>query len=88
METERMIEDTIPPQVKQKTLNGTTRNVMMVDPPYLLLPLSAWIILCFYDQSDFKMTLGRIQLVHNHLYWSRLDVKPMPFNKFHIQRSL
>lgn len=52
METERMIEDTIAPQVRQGSLNGTSHNVRMVRPPYLLLPLFVWTILCFYDQSD------------------------------------
>lgn len=65
METERMIEDTMPPQVRQQTLNGTTRNVMMVGPPYLLLPLFAWTILCFYDQSDNKSNFGTISFLPN-----------------------
>lgn len=72
-----MIEDTIPPQVRQKTLNGTTLNVMMFRPPYLLLPLFAWIILCFYDQSDNKSSFGRFIILPNYLNNACLDVKTM-----------
>lgn len=72
-----MIEDTMPPQVSQKTLNGTTRNVMMVRPPYLLLPLFAWIILCFYDQSDNKNGFRRIIFLFDNLNIGCWDVEIM-----------